>query len=386
MPKFEGVVTKDDRDIGAADDPVMMKFGATLPHLQPWDERRFRLERKLQDANRNSGCVNLMTDLKRQGKGGGFKCAVKRMPNAWVTSGPKAFSKLHPDSTEKPWTDVAVVQHLNMQGQSFVCELVGVFFDQEFSYVVSSLASGGDLFSYSADLQVKGPARETSLSPILVQVFAAVQQLHNFGICHRDLSPENVLLHGEGKARQVKLCDFGMATVNRFCPPGEARGKHPYQAPEMHAMDAGYDSFLSDIFALGVVTFSAMFQVYPWNFTREGSCRRYQIAESMGVQAWFKVQKVPRNKTLKLTETITEGMQEVVTGLLEFDPTRRLALGQKCYGRKRTSIWDLQWAKAQVGSVKTCDSLSTSHSDDMSTTCGSTTCGSSIDSRRTATS
>lgn len=380
-PYFEGVITEDDRDLGVADDPVMIKFGASLPQIQPWDERRFRLEKKLQDANRNSGCVNLMTDFKRSSKSGGFKCAVKRMPNSWVTSGPKAFSKAHPESTEKPWTDIAVLQHLNSQGCSFVCELVGIFLDQECAYIVSSLASGGDLFGYSSDLQVKGPARETALNPILVQIYVAVQQLHNLGISHRDLSPENVLLHGEGKARQIKLCDFGMATVIRFCPGGEARGKHPYQAPEMHSTSASYDSFLSDVFALGVLTFSAMFQIYPWNFTLEGSCRRFANAEAVGIPAWFKAQKAPRNKTMKLTEIVSEGFQEILTGMLEFDPARRSALGQRCYGRKRASIWDSTWAKLQVGSVKSCDSLSTSQSDELSTTCGSST-----DSRRTAAS
>lgn len=351
----EADMSSGDPDLDALNDPIMRRFGASLPQVMPWNTKdpikRFQFERKLQDAKRNQGRVDLMTDLKDHKGRRGFQTAVKRMPNAWMTESPVAFAKLHPTSTEKPWTDVAIVQALNMQGCAFVCELLGVFVDDEFSYVVSSFASGGDLFSWSSDSPLKGHEREAALVPMLVQVVTAVRQLHNFGVAHRDLSPENILIDREGSADgvpQMKLCDFSMATADRFCPASEARGKLPCQGPEMHHAMDGYDSFLSDVFGLGVVVFSCFFRMYPWNATKAGKCRLFDRVAERGVASWFAHQSVPRDKTKKFADLVSPGFREVLTGMLDFNPALRLTLGERCYEGARPSIWDSKWAKPQA--------------------------------------
>lgn len=356
-PGFEPILQVDEPDFpgqpsGAGEtDPTIRSLRASVPQPRAWDEKRFQFVRKLQDANRNSGRVDLMKDSQDPNQRGGFPCAVKRMPNAWMTSCPTSFARTHPDSTERPWTDVAVVNHLNARGCPFVCELVGVFLDEEHSYVVASLASDGDLFTWSAESQLKGPAREAAVNRLMVQVFMAVQQLHNFGIAHRDISPENILLHSDAKAGQktpqIKLCDFGMATVTRHCPAGEARGKHPYQSPEMHTSQTGYDAFLSDAFAIGVVSFSVVFQIYPWNFTKQGNCRRWDMAADMGVAEWLKVQKAPRQKSVNIPDVVSADFLKLLGGLLHVDPAKRWTLGEKCWQDPKEpphlSVFDSKW-------------------------------------------
>ena len=46
------------------------------------------------------------------------------------------------------------------------------------------------------------------------QILAGVEYLHSRGVAHRDLKPENILLD---ERDNIKISDFGMATVFRYC-------------------------------------------------------------------------------------------------------------------------------------------------------------------------
>lgn len=210
----------DDLEPDAAEDPLrrthrgLGPFGAPLPPAAPWDSGRFRFVRKLEDAERNHGWVDAFADLKR----GGVQCAVKRIPKDWATAGPRAFARIHLAATERPWTDIAVVQHLNSLDCAFACELLGLFVDHDFTYVVSSLASDGDLFTWSSSCPLRGQAREFAVQPFVVQLFAAVQHLHDLGIAHRDICLENVLLHQDTSST---MRSWSAMSLSSFGPLGD---------------------------------------------------------------------------------------------------------------------------------------------------------------------
>jgi len=175
------------------------------------------------------------------------------MPNSWITSGPKEFASAYPESSERPWLDIGIINILHQSGFEHVCEPLGVFSDGLETYVVSSYASEGELFSWLEKGPASGPERESLIRPIMRQLFSAVKALHCLGIAHCDISLENVLLTDEGAGPIVKLIDFGMATLNRSGTT--ARGKKSYMAPEMFSGES-FDAFATDAFALGVCAFS----------------------------------------------------------------------------------------------------------------------------------
>ena len=63
-----------------------------------------------------------------------------------------------------------------------------------------------DLLTY---IQDNDKLDEHQAATIILQILKAVQYLHELGICHRDIKPDNILLSADKKT--VKLTDFGLS-------------------------------------------------------------------------------------------------------------------------------------------------------------------------------
>lgn len=307
--------------------------------VRAWKGTQWERVKKLQEAKRNSGCVDLMRSLRT-----GQYAAVKRMPTEWVCSSAAEFAEKYPRSSERPWVDFGIVTYLHGIGYPHVCQPLGMFADHMDTYVVSEFASDGDLFTWCHKQRAPpGPAREAVVRPLVQQICLAVYWLHECGIAHRDLSLENMVLtrgqaqqlHGTGGSLpyaggsrlEVKLIDFGMATVERHVK-GELCGKPSYQAPEMHG-DRGYDTFLADSFSLGVTFYCMGSGDYPWMNTRPGAesdaIFRYVMAN--GLDKYFEARKL-RGKGKRVVEVFTPEFLHFLRCLMEPDPSKRYTLGE----------------------------------------------------------
>jgi len=315
-------------------------MGDVASGVKPWDASSFKFSRTLQDAVRNHGRVDLMESLDSSLG----KVAVKRMPNRWVRSGPQEFKEHYPQASEQPWCDIGLVQLLNGRKFPCVCRLLGVFRDSENTYVMTSLATEGDLFAW-CDLEPRpGLAREKTMLPLVAQIFSGVRCLHDIGIAHRDLSLENILLTRSGNDGEltVKIIDFGMATIVRQCRR-EVRGKQSYQAPEMHN-DDHYDAFLSDTFAIGVVLFAMAAQDYPWISTKRNTCQLFEYVSMFGFRRFLDKRKLRKGNGEHLRDVFSEPLVELLEGLLQIEPAKRFTLGESCWHAKGlTSVWDCKW-------------------------------------------
>jgi len=104
----------------------------------------------------------------------------------------------------------------------------------------------------SALLERVGRLNSSQVSWILQQLTAALASLHERGLVHRDIKPDNVFLQGNGR---LKLMDFGTALsadLTRATQTGMALGTPAYMAPEQLA---GQLNPASDQYALGVLLF-----------------------------------------------------------------------------------------------------------------------------------
>eukprot|EP00929_Paragymnodinium_shiwhaense_P071763 TRINITY_DN3644_c0_g1_i2.p1 TRINITY_DN3644_c0_g1~~TRINITY_DN3644_c0_g1_i2.p1 ORF type:complete len:382 (-),score=101.07 TRINITY_DN3644_c0_g1_i2:455-1600(-) len=310
--------------------------------VEAWSASKYRKVKTLQEAMRNKGTVDLMEQLET-----GQFVAVKRMPNSWICSSKKAFDKLWCKSSELPWLDFSILKHLQMVNFQYACDFLGMYQDGTHTYVVSSLATRGDLFQWCTEQKQLGCNHETQMRPLVLQVLDAVRRLHDLGIAHRDISLENILLTEEGNDDlKIKLIDFGMASVSRMCRGGEVRGKSTYQAPEMHISGPEYDAFLADAFSLGIVFYAMATKDYPWDSTKPGCCKMFSFVEKKGMRRYL--QKRPTNVKghTYWADLLSENFTQVVEGLLAVNPAQRLTLGEACFEEEcdpRKNVYSLEW-------------------------------------------
>mmetsp|Transcript_1783 Transcript_1783/g.5652 ORF Transcript_1783/g.5652 Transcript_1783/m.5652 type:complete len:409 (+) Transcript_1783:140-1366(+) len=331
-------------DLDESSDPAkgVRVLGALHKGFDPdevdvWDPLRFVEIRKLQDASRNRGQVYLMRDTQTD-----RLVAVKKMPTGWVRKCHADFIIEHPTETEWPWQDVGCIRFLNNVGYLYGCTLLGVFRDEQSTYVVASLATEGDLFSWCETGASPSLEREAVVQPLARMIFKGVQELHDLSIVHRDLSLENILLSKteDGESLEIRIIDFSMASTARHfrrC----VRGKASYQAPELHT-DLEYDAYLSDAFSLGVTLYAVLLKDYPWLSTRPGGCKCFEYVRKHGFRAYLTKRKL-RNSNVTVGEFMSEPLKQLLSGLLSLDPNERLTLGERSWGGSRRSVWDEPW-------------------------------------------
>jgi serine/threonine protein kinase len=106
----------------------------------------------------------------------------------------------------------------------------------------------------------KGPLPLPVTKTIFRQLATTLDYIHQKGIAHGDIKPENILISEDYK---IKICDFGFARVVSNNPQEAVGGSKGYTAPEIYK-PLVEDLRKCDIFSLGVVLFIMMTGVMPF--------------------------------------------------------------------------------------------------------------------------
>jgi serine/threonine protein kinase len=159
------------------------------------------------------------------------------------------MERLRNKHAEDPLKEIAAMQLIGNEHPN-VMGAIEVLFDGQNLDVVMPYAGSGDLFQLLQESQQNSVGfSEPTARYWFRQTMAGIKHLHDKGICHRDISPENVMIDEDG----CLIIDMGMAlripytdpnaansvtditrgTHRRLIRPQGACGKLPYMSPEV---------------------------------------------------------------------------------------------------------------------------------------------------------
>ncbi|GGN83226.1 protein kinase [Streptomyces albiflavescens] len=172
-------------------------------------------------------------------------------------------------------------------------------------WIVMELVQGRSL----GDALQEGTLGVREAARIGLEVLGALEAAHAAGILHRDVKPDNVLL---GRHDRVVLTDFGIAQIEgetNLTDTGGFVGSPEYIAPERVLGQRPGPA--SDLWSLGVVLYTATEGVSP--FRRSNTPATLQSV---------------LNATPAPPASAGGPLTEVITGLLDKDPSRRPGAAQ----------------------------------------------------------
>lgn len=142
-----------------------------------------------------------------------------------------------------------------------IVQFEDVFEDKFNLYIIMEFCSGGELF----DRVTKAHDRhlsENEAAAIMEQIFLGLEHLHDRGIVHCDLKPDNFLFDSPADDATLKIIDFGMSKrLPRLQKLDMLCGTPYYTAPEI--VDKCF-THSADMWSVGVVMFVMVFGYPPF--------------------------------------------------------------------------------------------------------------------------
>lgn len=148
--------------------------------------------------------------------------------------------------------EIFVMQAINHEN---VTGLYDTFEDQQSIYMVLEYCDGGDFGDKVKERALN--MQEPEAAEWVRQICSAVAACHSKGVCHRDIKPDNFMVHGS----TLKLTDFGLAIfLAREQMLNDKCGTPAFMSPEQHQLprnSRGYGHAV-DNWAAGVSMYMLM--------------------------------------------------------------------------------------------------------------------------------
>lgn len=181
-------------------------------------------------------------------KDNGFKVAIKIIKKARLEEKPQMLKKVQ--------REIAV---LKLCDHPNVIKLYDVYETNEYLFLITEYAEGGELFEYIIQRGCLDPNEALRFFQMLVH---GMDYVHSNHLVHRDLKPENLLLDDK---KNLKIADFGMAAV---LEPNDTLatscGSPHYASPEV-VMGSRYNGILSDTWSIGVILYALVSGRLPFD-------------------------------------------------------------------------------------------------------------------------
>ncbi|KAG7359834.1 serine/threonine protein kinase [Nitzschia inconspicua] len=238
---------------------------------------------------------------------------------------------------EDPVKEIAAMQLVG-NSNPHVLGPIEVLQDGEFLFTVMPYCSGGDLFGVVVKFAEESGGEVGMPEPVarywFRQILWGLHHLQSVGVCHRDLSLENVLVDREncliidmGMCLRVPYNDPSRAGnitdvtrgngLRRLMRPQGVCGKHNYMSPEIFSNTAPFDGFAIDLWAAGVILYIMLTGFPPYDQANRTDQRFDLIVKGNLVRQL-------RSWGIHLSDDAGDLLQS----MLQLDPRDRLTLAE----------------------------------------------------------
>lgn len=203
------------------------------------------------------------------------------------------------------------------------------------AYIVMEYLEGETLKEYLKKNGGKMPYDKAL--EVILPVLAALNAVHQEGIIHRDISPDNIFLTKEG---EVKLLDFGAA---RYASNGYSKSLSvilkPGYAPEEQYYSHGQQGTWSDVYASAATLYRMITGVVPEEALERKEKDNLKAPSALGVKLPKNAEKAILNALNIKAENRTQTAAEFESQLLATTTVIRVVEKQERRFSTKTPLW-----------------------------------------------
>lgn len=177
-------------------------------------------------------------------------------------------------------------------------------------YIVLEYMQGKDLFDYIAKRSYQLPEERAKV--VIFQVLQGVRYLHRFGIVHRDLKLENIMMSNATDRAVPKIVDFGLSKI---IGPNETAtepfGTLGYVAPEV--LKKQPYSYSCDMWSIGCILYALISGSLPFDHNNQKELMRMTMDDTLKFD-------------LPIWDNISSQCKNLITDLLKKNSSQRIRI------------------------------------------------------------
>jgi len=206
-----------------------------------------------------------------------------------------------------------------------ITKILETFEDDKYILIIMEYINGGNLFSF---VKKRRKLSEKISKFLFRQIILGIQHIHSKNIVHRDIKLENILIDLNNK---IKICDFGIGIMLNSEDEliHEQCGTPMYMAPEiiLNSKKSGYKGFPVDIWSAGIALYIMLSGTLPFIY-KNNKTEKNEIDNSISLSNNnnYDLQYSIINKSPKKIKKISQEARDLLKGLLNKDPSKRLTI------------------------------------------------------------
>lgn len=221
-----------------------------------------------------------------------------------------------------------------------VVHIYDSFLYNDTAYIIMEYIDGETLKS---KLEREGKMSVEDTLNVILPVVSALKAVHEIGIIHRDISPDNIMISKEGK---VSLIDFG---ASRFATSTHSKSLSvlikPGYAPVEQYQSRGDQGPWTDVYALASTMYYALTGIVPEDAMERMGKDELKSLSKLGIKVDKNIETAIMNAMNLKIEERTPSMEAFEEELTSQKTVVKLAVAKE---KRDVGKWPM-WAKTSVG-------------------------------------